>query len=86
MTLTGQVQGTNRKDLTTKATKAAATYYGTLCVLVELSDEETLTIPQPTFDNPHAEIITGYQATYTAKEDHSTTCTRHCPTCGKDML
>lgn len=84
--LTGRVRGNSRHALTIQATQEAATYYGTPCVEVILTNEEAETayIDDTRFGEPPT-LSTGptiYTANYQAITHPDTTDT--CPKCGKE--
>lgn len=85
MSLKGSAQGATRANIIRHAKDAAAKYYDTDCIGVELSNEATETVTDRRVNGGLESIATGYMADWKADIKHSwweaaygrTEC-RHC--------
>jgi hypothetical protein len=88
MTLTGQTSGRTRAELITMAEGLAATYYGTECVVVTLSDEACETTEVQYGNGQVAVAHTSFSATFEAEEHHEVGARSYgpgrCRKCEKD--
>lgn len=71
MSLRGSAQGATRADIVKHAKDAAAKYYDTTCIGVELRNEATETVTDGRVNGGLETIVTGYMADWSADIKHS---------------
>jgi hypothetical protein len=88
VTLTGQTSGATRAELIAVAEELASTYFGTECVVVELSDESCETTSVQYANGQVAVAHSSFSATFEAKEHHEVEARSYgpgrCRKCEKD--
>lgn len=71
MSLTGSAQGSTRADIIAHAKDAAAKYYGTECIGVELINEQAVTLTEAAINGGRETVVVGYEADWIADIKHS---------------
>lgn len=62
MTLKGHAAGLTRQAIINEATEAGRKYFQRDDITVRLSNERAITVTDYSMENPHVQIITGYEA------------------------